>query len=90
MTLQGVFDGECGLDLNHGVVVVGYGETQDRQKYWIVKNSWGPEWGEKGYVRMAINGTKFPFGICGIEVMASYPIKTSLNPGHKELPLAEG
>ncbi|XP_010522111.1 PREDICTED: ervatamin-B [Tarenaya hassleriana] len=70
---SGVFNSYCGTQLNHGVTVVGYGE-ESKKKYWIVKNSWGTGWGEKGYIRMARNvkGTK---GMCGIAMMASYPIK---------------
>ena len=63
----------CGTQLDHGVLVVGYG-TEDGQKYWIVKNSWGPDWGENGYVRIArSNATDSP-GICGIAMQPSFPI----------------
>ncbi|XP_077252081.1 vignain-like [Tasmannia lanceolata] len=79
---EGVFTGECGTDLDHGVAIVGYGTTRDGTKYWIVKNSWGAEWGEKGYLRMAC-GISAKEGICGIAMEASYPLKSSPNPKNK-------
>ncbi|KAG9445528.1 hypothetical protein H6P81_011656 [Aristolochia fimbriata] len=79
---EGVFTGHCGTDLDHGVAVVGYGTTLDGTKYWIVRNSWGPEWGEKGYIRME-RGINAEEGLCGIAMEASYPIKTSPNPTRK-------
>uniref|UniRef100_A0A0D3G2E0 Uncharacterized protein n=1 Tax=Oryza barthii TaxID=65489 RepID=A0A0D3G2E0_9ORYZ len=69
----GVFDGPCGEQLDHGVTAVGYG-TNKGQDYIIVKNSWGPHWGEKGYIRMK-RGTGKGEGLCGINKMASYPTK---------------
>ncbi len=51
---SGIFDGcnQTNPDIDHAVVLVGYGE-EDGQKYWIVRNSWSPSWGEKGYIRLA-------------------------------------
>ncbi|KAI3724730.1 hypothetical protein L2E82_36517 [Cichorium intybus] len=69
----GVFDGHCGSDLDHGVAAVGYG-TSKGQDYIIVRNSWGPKWGEKGYIRMKRKTAKSE-GMCGIYKMASYPTK---------------
>jgi len=57
--------------VDHGVLIVGYGVTTTRFKkqplpYWIVKNSWGPKWGEKGYYRV-FRGD----GTCGLNTMAT-------------------
>ena len=69
---SGVFTGDCGTELDHGVAVVGYGTSDDGTKYWLVKNSWGTSWGEKGYIRMErdIDASE---GLCGIAMQPSYP-----------------
>ncbi|KAG9446422.1 hypothetical protein H6P81_012550 [Aristolochia fimbriata] len=78
---EGLFTGSCGTFLNHGVTVVGYGETKEQNQYWIVKNSWGTDWGEEGYIRMKRRSELDPKeGLCGINTYASYPLKTSPNP----------
>ncbi|CAH1442709.1 unnamed protein product [Lactuca virosa] len=75
---SGVFTGQCGTDLDHAVVVVGYG-TEDGKDYWLVRNSWAADWGEEGYIRMERN-IKEKVGKCGIGMEASYPIKNGQNP----------
>ncbi|WCJ32694.1 Cysteine proteinases superfamily protein [Euphorbia peplus] len=68
---SGVFTGSCGTELDHGVTAVGYGSSNG-MNYWLVKNSWGSQWGEEGYIRMQ-KDIDAEEGLCGIAMQASYP-----------------
>ncbi|KAK7264105.1 hypothetical protein RJT34_31709 [Clitoria ternatea] len=68
---SGIYAGECGTELDHGVTAVGYG-TANGTEYWLVKNSWGTQWGEQGYVMMK-RGIAAKEGLCGIAMDSSYP-----------------
>lgn len=72
---SGVFEpDECDGRVDHGVLAVGYGTTDDNKGYWLIKNSWGTAWGEDGYVKMSINNNNEPgVGQCGINQVASRP-----------------
>jgi KDEL-tailed cysteine endopeptidase len=60
----------CGTNLDHGVIAVGYGVDATKGEYYIVRNSWGASWGLKGYVNIAIVDGQ---GICGIQMEPTYP-----------------
>jgi len=61
----------CPYAPSHGVNLVGYGTTAAGQKYWIVRNTWGPYWGEGGYFRIARGR-----GLCGVNM---YVVTAVLN-----------
>uniref|UniRef100_A0A7P0T904 Cathepsin S n=1 Tax=Homo sapiens TaxID=9606 RepID=A0A7P0T904_HUMAN len=62
------YEPSCTQNVNHGVLVVGYGDLNGKE-YWLVKNSWGHNFGEEGYIRMARNKGNH----CGIASFPSYP-----------------
>lgn len=63
----------CGISLDHGVAAIGYG-IDGHQEYYIVRNSWTTNWGEKGYVRfLVVDDKEWSFGMCGI-------LKSSVQP----------
>jgi hypothetical protein len=69
--------GDCGTKMTHAIVAVGFGSDEEKD-YIIAKNLWSNQWGEDGYIRVerAIGEE----GMCGINKMASYPIKTNPEP----------
>lgn len=75
---KGIFNGPCSTSLDHAVLIVGYG-SENGVDYWILKNSWGTNWGMDGYMHLLRNGGNSQ-GVCGINMLPSYPTKTSPNP----------
>uniref|UniRef100_A0A8C9GJ31 Peptidase C1A papain C-terminal domain-containing protein n=1 Tax=Piliocolobus tephrosceles TaxID=591936 RepID=A0A8C9GJ31_9PRIM len=58
---EGIYDGSCEYDVNHAVMLVGYGmeviyndqtRKHEQHYYYIIKNSWGDKWGENGFMRI--------------------------------------
>lgn len=68
MYKSGVLTGKCGQNLDHGVLLVGYG-TEDGIDYWKVKNSWSDSWGEDGYIKIERSDED----LCGVLDAASFP-----------------
>nr|XP_002128293.1 pro-cathepsin H-like [Ciona intestinalis] len=61
--------GNKASEVNHAVLAVGYGYTSNGQDYWLVKNSWGPQWGINGYFKIERGSN-----MCGLADCASYPV----------------
>ena len=75
-------------EVNHGVLLVGYGHVGDSSgsdsgvnkgkciDYWIVRNSWGSSWGQEGFFKMCADGVgsqETPLGTCLINKYATWP-----------------
>jgi hypothetical protein len=69
--------------VNHGVTVIGYGNTKGDEKaaewcdeYWIIRNSWGTKWGENGFFKLCMDDAgedHMPYGICQLNRYPTYP-----------------
>jgi C1A family cysteine protease len=76
---SGVFTGSCGTNLDHGVLLVGYG-TMNGLDYYTMKNSWSSSWGSQGYMYMArgVDASGKPYnggkGQCGVLMQGVYPV----------------
>ncbi|KAF7272669.1 hypothetical protein GWI33_014572 [Rhynchophorus ferrugineus] len=66
---SGIFNPtECVKKPNHAILITGY-VSQRNTPYWKIKNSWGTNWGEQGYLRLIMGKN-----MCGINNYVSYPI----------------
>lgn len=67
-------------EVNHGVVVVGYGANNGQyndncEEYWIVRNSWGKNWGQDGFFKLCMDMSEdTPNGTCQINAFATWPV----------------
>jgi hypothetical protein len=52
----------CGTNVDHFLTVVGYSDAAAAEEYWILQNSWGANWGDHGYMKIA----KDAANVCGV------------------------
>ena len=73
---------DCGdsLEVDHGVLIVGY-DLSSTPPYWLVKNSWGADWGENGYIRLA-----FGKNTCLVASSASTAVVSHVKDADTDLP----
>ena len=70
--------GKTTKDVNHAVLATGYGVEND-VKFWNVKNSWGPTWGNNGYFKIERG-----VNMCACAVCNSYPLIDRVSMEHFE------
>lgn len=77
---------------NHAVTIVGFGKQYDKDakcaKYWLVKNSWGNQWGEDGFIRICKEDEDTDFGTCSIRKSAIIPIGMTEDIAEEQLDFA--
>lgn len=62
---------KCGTSVNHAVLAVGY-STEDDDPFWLIKNSWSADWGDNGYIKLAMDSTQ-TYDTCAIAGYAFLP-----------------
>ncbi|CAH0490578.1 unnamed protein product [Peronospora farinosa] len=78
----GIYDAQdCrsdGDEVNHAVVVVGFGQSDTGEQFWIIRNTWGTMWGEDGYMRIARGSNVSEYGPCNLYLYADYPVNLTV------------
>jgi aminopeptidase C len=79
-------------EVNHGVLLVGYGKVTKHDRvngrcewYWIIRNSWGPTWGENGFFKICADhypSKQLPYGTCLVNKYSVWPTmnKSDIDP----------
>jgi C1A family cysteine protease len=76
----GVVQKNCGVTIDHAVLAVGWAVEKGINS-WIVKNSWGPKWGNEGYIYISQDDTQNDgYGVCGVYFAPMVP--TNLTSSH--------
>ncbi|CAA7395397.1 unnamed protein product [Spirodela intermedia] len=83
----GVFDGFCTTQVNHAVTIVGYGADEGLD-FWLIKNSYGINWGDQGYAKLRRNILD-QRGKCGIARWTFYPRKVRTPKSNRSLFIEE-
>lgn len=63
----GVFNASADGSVNHGVLLVGWDDDQGSNGVWFMRNSWGTDWGEDGYMRIEYNCSKIGYSACYVD-----------------------
>jgi C1A family cysteine protease len=80
--MGGIFNSCASSEINHAVVLVGWDDTQGNGGVWIMRNSWGTNWGEAGYMRMPYNCSMIGYGAVYINyVGVRFAADTTLGAG---------
>lgn len=74
---SGIISSNCGTDLNHDMLVIGYGTYVSSSEntstdYWLLKNSWGSKWGEQGYIKIK-RTPGVAQAVCNMSASAIFP-----------------
>jgi len=70
---SGVFSGCAGGAINHGVTLVGWDDNQGDHGVWFMRNSWGPGWGEGGYMRIPYNCSSIGYAAAYVDYRQRIP-----------------